>query len=125
MSTPRVVTALLAALLCLAGGAYLSGYLTLLLLGLEPGQTDLGTFASYLAHLDHPRVAPYAGRIRVAAVIGFGLMLLCWLAIIAMLVKLRSHHDLHGRARFAGLLDLARKGFLTRSDDGLLVGRMG
>src|SRR5690606_30749944 len=36
----------------------------------------------------------------------------------------RSHRNIHGRARFAGMLDLAGKGLLAQSDDGIVVGSM-
>ncbi|TWT20223.1 type IV secretory system conjugative DNA transfer family protein [Luteimonas marina] len=120
----RVLTALLASVLALLGGAYLSGYLALVFLGLETGLLKAGTWYDYARHLDHPQVARYAWRIRAAGGIGFGLMLLAWTATLVMLFKLRSHRNLHGRARFAGLSDLAGKGFLGRRDDGIVVGRM-
>jgi len=120
----RHLAALLAALLALLAGAYLSGFLALLFLGLDAGSAGPGTWLAYLRHLDHPQVAPYAWRIRTAGVIGFGLMLLAWAAVLVMLYRLRSHRNIHGRARFAGMLDLAGKGFLARRDDGIVVGSM-
>ena len=51
-------------------------------------------------------------------------MLLAWVALVVMIYKLRSHRNLHGRARFAGMIDLGRKGFLGGGDDGIVVGQM-
>jgi len=47
--------------------------------------------------------------------------LLAWAALVVMIYKLRSHRNLHGRARFAGMIDLGRKGFLGGGDDGIVV----
>lgn len=111
-------------MLAALAGLYLSGYLSLLMLGLDTGPAALGTYFDYLRHLDHPRVQPYAWRVKLAGGIGFGLMLLLWAALVVMLYKLRSHRHLHGHARFAGLVDLAGKGFLKRKDDGVVVGQL-
>src|SRR5690606_16287191 len=105
-------------------GAYLSGCLALLFLGLDAGTAGPTTWFAYLRHLDHPQVSLYAWRIRTAGAIGFGLVLLAWAAVLVMLYKLRSHRNIHGRARFAGMLDLAGKGLLAQSDDGIVVGSM-
>jgi len=113
----------LGALAALAG-LYLSGYLALLMLGLDAKLAGFGTYFDYLRHLEHPRVQPFAWRIKLAGGVGFGLMLLMWSALVVMLFKLRSHRNLHGQARFAGMLDLASKGFLSDRDDGIIVGRM-
>ena len=124
MKDRRHLAALFAAALALLAGAYLSGSLVLLLLGLDAGMATPATWFGYLRHIDHPQVAPYAWRIRGAGAVGFGLMALAWLAVLAMLYRLRSHRNIHGRARFAGLLELARRGFLAQRDDGIVVGRM-
>ena len=124
MSDRRHLAALVAAALAALAGAYLSGSLVLLLLGLDAGMATPATWFGYLRHIDHPQVAPYAWRIRGACAVGFGMMALAWLAVLAMLYRLRSHRDIHGRARFAGILELARRGFLAQRDDGIVVGRM-
>lgn len=119
----RLAAALVLAVLALLGGLYLSGYLALVFLGLDAGQITLGTYLDYLRHLEHPRVQPYAWRIKTAGAAGFGLLLMAWAALVVMIYKLRSDGNLHGRARFAGLVDLMRKGFLNQRDDGIVVGR--
>lgn len=124
MNGARHLAALLLAGFALLAGAYLSACLALLFLGLDAGMAEATTWFGYLRHLEHPRVAPYAWRIHTAGAIGFGLPLLAWVAALVMIYKLRSHRDIHGRARFAGLLELARRGFLARRDDGIVVGRM-
>src|SRR5690606_10782786 len=123
MGNYRFLGAMLATAIALPASIYLAGYLALVFLGLDAGMAGFGTYPGYLRHFDHPQVAPYAWRIAAAGGIGFGLVLLAWAAVLVVLFKLRSHHDIHGRARFAGLLDLARAGFLGRRDDGIVVGR--
>ncbi|WP_255470386.1 type IV secretory system conjugative DNA transfer family protein [Pseudoxanthomonas sp. 3HH-4] len=118
------MTALVLAVLAATAAIYLSGYLALLFLGMDGDLLGFGTYFDYLKHLDHPRVQPYAWRIKAAGATGGGLMLLAWAALVVMLFKLRSHRNLHGRARFAGMVDVARKGFLGSRDDGIVVGQL-
>jgi type IV secretion system protein VirD4 len=120
----RVLTALVLALLATTAAIYLSGYLALLFLGMDGDLLRFDTYFDYLKHLEHPRVQPYAWRIKAAGGIAGGLMLLAWAALVVMLFKLRSHRNLHGRARFAGMVDVARKGFLGSRDDGIVVGQL-
>ncbi|TDK22664.1 type IV secretory system conjugative DNA transfer family protein, partial [Luteimonas aestuarii] len=124
MDSTRVITTILVTLLAFVAGAYLSGYLALIFLGLDTGLLKFTTYYDYIKFLDHPQVAQYKGRLVVAGAIGFGLMALVWLSILVALFKLRSHRNIHGRARFAGLLDLANKGFLKQKDEGIVVGQM-
>lgn len=124
MDNARTIAALAATLLCLVAALYLSGYLALIFLGLDPAQGGPGTYLGYLRHLQHPSVARYSTRIVVAGGIAGGLMLLVWASLMVMLFKLRSHRDIHGRARFAGLVELARRGFLRDRGDGIVIGRM-
>ena len=107
----------------LMAALYLSGYLSLIFLGLDGAQAGWSTYLDYLKHLDHPRVEPYAWRIKTAGAVSGGLMLLAWAALVVMIYKLRSHGNLHGRARFAGMIDLGRRGFLTDGDDGIVLGQ--
>jgi type IV secretion system protein VirD4 len=124
MDNARTITATVVTLLAIGAGVYLSGYLALIFLGLDTGLLKVTTYYDYVKFLDHPQVAQYRGRLIAAGVIGFGLMLLVWAALMVMLFKLRSHRNIHGRARFAGMLDLANKGFLRQKDDGIVVGQM-
>ena len=120
----RILASVVLGIAALLAAIYLAGYLSLLFLGLDGGQVGWSTYFDYLRHLDHPRVQPYAWRIKTAGAIGGGLMLLTWAALVVMIYKLRSHRNLHGRARFAGMVDLGRKGFLGGGDDGIVVGQM-
>jgi type IV secretion system protein VirD4 len=120
----RTTTAIAATALCIVGTLYLSGWLALMFLGLDPANGGLGTYLDYLRHIGHPAVARYSTRIFVAGAIAASLMLLVWGSLMVMLFKLRSHRDIHGRARFAGLMELASRGFLRSGEDGIVVGRM-
>uniref|UniRef100_A0A8J8AZZ1 Type IV secretory system conjugative DNA transfer family protein n=1 Tax=Coralloluteibacterium stylophorae TaxID=1776034 RepID=A0A8J8AZZ1_9GAMM len=103
--------------------AFLCGYLTLLLLGLDAGSVEFGTYYRYLGNIDHPQVQPFAWRIKTAGAIGCGLVLLTWASLLVILFKLRSDGNIHGRARFARMVDLMRTGFLKHRDDGIVVGQ--
>ena len=124
MTNYRAITAIVLSVLLLLAAIYLAGYLALVLLGLDGGQVGFTTYYSYIKHLDHPQVAQYSGRLIAAGTIAGVLMLLVWLSCLVALFKLRSHRDIHGRARFAGLVDLANKGFLQNKDNGIVVGQM-
>ncbi len=56
------------------------------------------------------------------AVIPLAMLMIVTLSV--MVYKLRSYRNLHGRARFAGMIDLANKGFLSSKDNGVVVGQM-
>jgi len=114
--------ALFVTALALAAGAYLSGFLALLFLELNTNAAGLGTYYAYIKALDLPQVAPYAGRIRMAGYIGFGLPLLACAALLVLILK-PSKQSLHGNARFANSGDLAKHGMFRESDTGLIVGK--
>lgn len=115
--------ALLATVLALAAGTYLSGFLALLFLDLNTNAAGLGTYYSYIKAIDLPQVAPYAGRIRMAGYLGFGLPLLAGVLLLVLILK-PSRKSLHGNARFANASDLARHGMFKESDTGLIVGKL-
>lgn len=123
MSSPRLIAAAICTVAAIVAALYLAGFGVRALLGVDTAGFGVGTWIAYVRVVDHPQVAPYAWRIWLAGGLAGALMLLVWLAMMVMLFKLRSHRNLHGRARFAGLLDLARAGFLRRRDDGIIVGR--
>ncbi|WP_313318544.1 type IV secretory system conjugative DNA transfer family protein [Stenotrophomonas sp.] len=124
MSNYRILIAAISAVVLLIAAIYLAGFLTLMFLGLDTGMTEFGTYYQYFKNLNHPQVMPYAGRIKLAGGIGAVLMLLVWASIVVMLIKLRSHRNIHGRARFAGMVDLANTGLLKHKDDGIVLGQM-
>jgi len=124
LSNYRILIAAISAVVLLIAAIYLAGFLTLMFLGLDTGMTEFGTYYQYFKNLNHPQVMPYAGRIKLAGGIGAVLMLLVWASIVVMLIKLRSHRNIHGRARFAGMVDLANTGLLKHKDDGIVLGQM-
>jgi len=119
---PKFVPATLAVAVTLVVGFVFSGWLTLLILGLDTGHLSWNTYYTYVAALDAPQVAPYATRIRIAGVLGFGLPLLL-LGTAAVLMWLRGRkRALHGDARFASATDMARHGLFKKTSDSLVVG---
>lgn len=110
------------ALIMLVAGEYLSGALTLALLGLSPGQIHWNTYLDYLHALDMPQVQAYTGRIKAAGTIGFGLPATLWLAMLYFMVRTKKP-SIHGDARFARAGDLGRHGMFKPTDNGILVGR--
>ena len=114
------------ALACLcvafAAGLWLSGALVPRLLGLDGVATGWTTYPDYLRALAHPDVAPHAARIRLAGVVGMGVPL-ALAAVPACLLLRPRRRSLHGRARFANVFELARRGLFTRSGHGIVVGR--
>lgn len=112
------------AVLTLALGAYLSGYLTLLLLKLDTGLLQWNTYWAYLRALDHPQVAPYVGRIKLGGAIGFGVPVMAYVALLVVALKPKEK-ALHGEARFATASDLASKGLFKPAANGIVVGKLG
>ncbi len=124
MSTRKIVaTAVLVLLTALAGYA-LSGYLTLLLLGLDTGFYKWNTYLQYVQAMDQPAVAPYLTKIKLAGVIGFGLPLVLCLVVLFFMFKPKKK-SIHGDARFASSADLANAGMFKKSESGIVVGSMG
>lgn len=72
-----------------------------------------------------PQVALYAGRIKLAGYVGFGLPLLAWLVIALVLLLKGRGRAFHGDARFARRGDLRRAGLLDDNPDGVVIGRSG
>lgn len=108
-----------------ASGVYLAGWLVRLLLDV-PAPVDASTWWAYVRHIDHPRVAPFAEKIRVAGAVGFGLPLLSWAALSLALWKGgAARRSTHGDARFATRSELARLGLLADDPTGLIVGKLG
>ncbi|HEY0660846.1 MAG TPA: type IV secretory system conjugative DNA transfer family protein [Lysobacter sp.] len=117
--------ALIGALLALAAlalGLYLSGYLVLLLLGLDTATLEWNTYVRYVKAIDLAQVKPYVGRIKVAGYTGFGVPLLGYAALLVLILK-PAKKSMHGDARFANSGDLARHGMFKSSKDGIVVGR--
>ncbi|MBD8899992.1 type IV secretory system conjugative DNA transfer family protein [Rhodanobacter sp. DHG33] len=113
------VTLLVAALL---GGLYLADWLTLWLLGLKSSPLAWNTWWQYYQAASLPQYMPYAGKIKLAGGLGFGLPLLAWLLLLIPLSR-RKGESLHGDARFADLHDLKKAGLLAQTPQGILVGK--
>lgn len=122
MKNRKLAVAVLALLLVLVAGLYLSGYLALLLLKLDSALLKWNTYLDYLKALDLAQVKPYVGKIKVAGLIGFGLPLLLWLVLLFLLLK-PARQSMHGDARFAHGGDLARQGMFKQSENGIVVGK--
>jgi Type IV secretory pathway, VirD4 components len=120
----RTVIALGAVLATLLLGYLLSSYLVLVFLGLDRGLFGPATYYEYVRALPLPQVTPFAGRIKAAGAVGFGVPAL--LALGALVLRYRPRKPgLHGDARFASAADLARHGLFKRTPDSLVVGRFG
>ena len=122
MDIKKLVFVSIALLAALLAGIYLSGYLALLLLKLDTGLLEWTTYPEYLRALDLAQVRPYAGRIKAAGLLGFGLPLLVWLGMLWLAYRPRAK-SMHGDARFAHAGDLDRHGLFKPSDDGIVVGK--
>ena len=124
MHSRHLLRVAVVATMALACGAYLSGYLTLKLLGLDARLLHWQSYMDYVRALDLPQVRPYAARIKVAGCIGFGAPLAASLALLVPLLR-PARKALHGDARFATASDLARRGLLQAQADGIVIGRFG
>jgi type IV secretion system protein VirD4 len=124
IGTSKPVVVALACVAVAVAGVYLSGLLALLLLEMDVHHLQWNTWYRYLHAIDLPQLRPYAGRIRIAGYVGFGLPALAG-PVLLWLVLRPARRSMHGDARFATRAELARKGLLKASDDGIVVGKCG
>ena len=110
------------ALIVLVAGNYLSGLLSLAFLRLSPGVARWDTYFDYARALDIPQVHIYAGRIKAAGAIGFGLPALLWMVTLYFISR-KKKPSIHGDARFAKAADLSKQGMFKPTDNGILVGK--
>lgn len=122
MMTTRFAFGLTVLAVALVAGLYLSGRVTTLLLGIDGAGTHWAVYLDYLRTLDLPQVRPYAGKIKAAGVVGFGLPTLAYVGLLAVALR-RSGRALHGDARFARASDLARHRLFDDGPTSLVVGR--
>ncbi|MGH8027855.1 MAG: type IV secretory system conjugative DNA transfer family protein [Pseudoxanthomonas sp.] len=122
MDSKKLFFGSIATLALLVAGVYLSGYFALLLLKLDAGLLKWNTYPDYWKALDLAQVRPYAGKIKVAGYLGFGLPLLGWLALMFLMFR-PAKQSMHGDARFAGGSDLAKHGLFKQSNNGIVVGK--
>jgi len=108
--------------IALLAGEVLSGYLTLLFLGLGQIPLRFATYYEYVRALGLPQVAPHAWKIKTAGGLGFGLPLILWFVALYFLMK-KKQQAMHGDARFAHASDLRKQKMLSPADNGILVGK--
>ena len=106
----------------LVGGLYFSDWLVLWLLGLKGAPLSWDTWGQYYSVIDLASYAPYAGKIKLAAGIGFGVPLLAWLILLILLFRAKPE-SIHGDASFADLGDLKRAGLLKQTPQSILLGK--
>jgi type IV secretion system protein VirD4 len=108
----------------LIAGLCASGYLVPQLLGLHDQPLGWDTYWRYLGAIDLPQAAPFANKIKIAGVLGFGLPFVLWLFAAFALFKPRPS-SFHGDARFATRTDLRQAGLLDDTPEGVVIGRFG
>lgn len=118
----RLLFALVVLALAATAGLYLSGRFTTMLLGVDGAGAGWAVYLDYLRTLDLPQVRPYAGRIKAAGALGFGLPALACVGLLAVALR-TPRRALHGDARFAKASDLARHGLFDGGPGALVVGR--
>ncbi|SKB71649.1 type IV secretion system protein VirD4 [Luteibacter sp. 22Crub2.1] len=106
-----------------AGALYLSGFLTLTLIGVQTKLT-WNLWWLYWQAIALPQYAPYVWKIQLAGAVGFIVPLAAWIAILVPLLKTKPL-ALHGDSRFARRSDLAKAGLLKKSPNGIVVGKFG
>ncbi|MGV1107210.1 type IV secretory system conjugative DNA transfer family protein [Xanthomonas translucens] len=116
----RIAVALLLA--ALMGGLYFSDWLVLRLLGLKNTPLAWNTWLQYVQVKNLPQYAPFAGKIKLAGALGFGLPMLGWMLALVALFKPRAEST-HGDARFADLRDLKKAGLLKQTPQSILIGK--
>ena len=124
MNSAKLLFASVAALLAAIAGLYFAGYLVLLMLKLEPAHLTWHTYRDYALALDLAQTKPYAGRIRAAGWVGFGLPALAWGGLLVLAFRPRER-AVHGDARFAHTGELARQGLFGHEGTGIVVGKSG
>ena len=120
----KLFVALVAGIIVLIAGTYLSGFLTLLLLKIDTGLLSWDTYPKYLKALDLPQYQHYVGKIKLGGYIGFGLPAFGYLALVVAILR-PAKKSMHGDARFAGGFDLQQKGLFKQPDNGIVVGKFG
>ena len=124
MNSAKLLFASVAALLAAIAGLYFAGYLVLLMLKLEPAHLTWHTYRDYALALDLAQTKPYAGRIRAAGWVGFGLPALAWGGLLVLAFRPRER-AVHGDARFAHTGELSRQGLFGHEGTGIVVGKSG
>jgi type IV secretion system protein VirD4 len=122
MSTrTKASVAMAGLLLAIVAGAYLSGWLTYLLLRVNGPLTVL-TYWNYHQALALPAYQPFATRIHLAGGIGFGIFTLGWLGALYLLFRPKKRAT-HGDAHFARDGEIARSKLINNHPCGVIVGK--
>ncbi|HUA79274.1 MAG TPA: type IV secretory system conjugative DNA transfer family protein, partial [Dyella sp.] len=116
-----MLTALL--ILALVGGEYLAGWLLIFWLHI-PVQLGLGTYWEYFQAINLPQLVPYAGKIKIAGYLGFGVPLLVWLMLLVLMFRPQKK-AFYGDARFATRRDASKAKLLQDSAEGVVFGLFG
>ncbi|QSQ54619.1 type IV secretory system conjugative DNA transfer family protein [Xanthomonas translucens pv. undulosa] len=122
MSARKLGIAVALLLAALMGGLYFSDWLVLRLLGLKNTPLAWNTWLQYVQVKNLPQYAPFAGKIKLAGALGFGLPMLGWMLALVALFKPRAEST-HGDARFADLRDLKKAGLLKQTPQSILIGK--
>lgn len=104
-------------------GLYFSGYVALWLLKLDI-PLEWNTWWKYFKALEHmSELRPFAGKIKIAGLIGFGLPAALWLfASVSLLRRLKDGRS--RGARFAYLSEAKKAGLIQPTPHGILVGKL-
>ncbi|MBB3229147.1 hypothetical protein FHW69_003799 [Luteibacter sp. Sphag1AF] len=122
MTTFKAALALAGFALAVYVGLRVAGLLTLFLLHATHVPWEWHTYWVYFALRDHPAMAPHAGTIKAAGIVGFGMPLALWTGAVAKFLKPVAR-SAHGEARFAQRRDLFREVLLRAEDTGIVIGK--
>ncbi|PPU91745.1 type IV secretory system conjugative DNA transfer family protein [Xanthomonas albilineans] len=122
-SRTKGITALIALLPVAIAGLYLSGVLVLTLLG-EHAQVHLLTYWRYWQVVYQPVWHPYATKIKLSGICGFGLPVMLYLIMVYAMLRTKVP-DLYGNVRWARSGDLSRHDVLKDDPHGLIACRFG
>jgi type IV secretion system protein VirD4 len=122
MREGKLIFAVVLLIAALAGGLYFADWLILWMLGLKDAPLAWNTWWQYFQVKDVAEYAPYAGKIKLAGGIGFGVPLLAWLTLLIPLFKPKAE-SLHGDASFADMGDLSKAGLLKQTPQSILIGK--
>lgn len=117
----RASVAMVSLLLAIVAGAYLSGWLTYLLLQVNGPLTAL-TYWNYHQALELPAYQPFALRIHLAGGIGFGVFTLAWLGALYFLFRPKKRST-HGDAHFATHRYIVKSELINDDPYGVILGK--
>ncbi len=119
----KLLFMLVLGLMCLVAGLYLSGYVTQIILKVS-GDLSWNTWINYFQRIEQPQYLPFAQKIKIGGLIGFGLPFIVWAGMLIMAI-MPKRQSLHGEARFANGGDLAAKDMFKPHKNGIVIGKFG